>query len=157
MLYSSTWREHPAVRGASAIWCVRDPAKFAEIRGPLAQSHPELDDFCDDYTEEFASFAAETGKLNLVLARSVHEAVEAQLRAYDPPPYVVPSSGLVVIAEVLRRYPDHDVSLVGFSHEGWVWHPFAAERRLVDSLIANGRLRRIGNGVAGPATTPAAE
>ena len=53
--------------------------KFARMRGPLAMTHPELGDFCDDYTEGFARFAAETGKLNRILPASLHEAVEAEL------------------------------------------------------------------------------
>lgn len=143
MLSSSTWRTHPAVADAAEIWCVRDPEKFARMRGPLAVTHPELDDFCDDYTEGFARFAAETGKLNRILPASLHEAVEAQLAAFDPPPYVVPSSGLIVLAEVLQRYPEHDLVLAGFTHAGWDRHPFSAERRMVDGLIAAGRLQRL--------------
>lgn len=148
MISSSTWRDHPAVRAASEIWCVRDPIKFAEMRRPLALSHPDLDDFCDDYTDGFASFAAETGKVIRVLDRSIHEAIDARLRTYDPAPYVVPSSGLIIIAEILRTYPGHHVSLAGFSHEGWIWHPFAVERRLVDSFVAEGRVRRVGESAA---------
>ena len=35
-----------------------------------------------------------------------------------------------------------DIDLAGFGHAGWEWHPFAAEKQLVDSYIAAGRLRR---------------
>lgn len=148
MVSSSAWRRHPAVRDASEIWCVRDPEKFAEMRGPLSASHPDLYDFCDDYTDGFAAFAAETGKVHRILGRSIHEHVDAQLAAFDPPPYVVPSSGVVVIAAVLQRFPDHAVALAGFSHQGWEWHPFSAERGLVDALIAAGRLQRFGHNAA---------
>jgi hypothetical protein len=148
MVSSSSWRRHPAIRDASEIWCVRDPGKFEEMRGPLSLSHPDLHDFCDDYTDGFAAFAAETGKVHRILARSIHEHVEAQLAALDPPPYVVPSSGVVVIAAVLQRFQDHAVALAGFSHQGWEWHPFAAERRLVDALATAGRLQRFGHDAA---------
>src|SRR5262249_10153878 len=50
------WRANDAVKQASAIWCIRDPAKFEAMREPLLASHPELDDFCDDYTDAFAEF-----------------------------------------------------------------------------------------------------
>jgi hypothetical protein len=53
MLGSEQWTGHPAVREAEAIWSVRDPEKFAAMRASLAVSHPDLDDFCDDYTNEF--------------------------------------------------------------------------------------------------------
>ncbi|TSD82898.1 Urease operon accessory protein [Mycobacterium sp. KBS0706] len=143
MLSSTVWRTHPAVVEASEIWCVRDPDKFARMRGPLAVTHPELDDFCDDYTEGFARFAAETGKMNRILPGALHESVDAQLAAFDPPPYVVPSSGLIVLSEVVRRYPGDHLALAGFTHEGWEWHPFSAERSMVDGLIAAGRLQRL--------------
>lgn len=143
MLGSEAWREHPAVREASAIWSVRDPEKFAALRPQLAISHPELDDLCDDYTSQFNDFCAEAGKAHVVVDKLIHEAVDVALSAYDPAPYVVPSSGMIVIAEVLDKYPGADVALAGFGHTGWEWHPFAAERRLVDRYVSEGRLRRI--------------
>ena len=133
----------PAVVAASEIWSVRDPRKFAALRAPLAVSHPELDDFCDDYTEEFARFCAAAGKQHIIIDQSVHDSVDDALKAYEPGDYVVPSSGLIVIAEVLRRYPDDDVAIAGFGHIGWDGHPFAAEKRLVDSYVSSGRLTRI--------------
>lgn len=143
MASSRSWRRHPAVRDASEIWSVRDPEKFAEIRGPLSASHPDLSDLCDDYTGGFAAFAAETGKGHRILARSIHEHVDAELAAFDPPPYIVPSSGMLVIAAVLRQFRGHVATLAGFSHQGWEGHPFSTERRLVDALVIAGRLRRL--------------
>lgn len=144
MLGSEQWRTHPAVVSALEIWSVRDPEKFAALRAPLAVSHPELDDFCDDYTNEFSAFCADTGKTHIVIGKSVHESVDAALSAFDPAPYVVPSSGMIAIGEVLERYADAEVTLAGFGHVGWEWHPFATERQLVDTYIAAGRLRRLG-------------
>ncbi|MBB2693619.1 UNVERIFIED_ORG: hypothetical protein GGI63_004504 [Rhizobium esperanzae] len=144
MLGSPEWRAHPGVVSAREIWSVRDPEKFAAMRVPLAVSHPDLDDFCDDYTEAFGAFCAETCKVHVVIDKSIHEAVDASLSAFAPAPYVVPSSGMIVIAEVLSKFPGAEVMLAGFGHVGWEWHPFAAERQLVDSYIAAGRLRRLG-------------
>lgn len=152
MLGSQAWREHASVKAATEIWSVRDPQKFAALRAPLAVSHPELDDFCDDYTNEFNDFCANSGKLHRVLHKSIHEAVDAELGAYQPAPYVVPSSGMVVIADVLAAWSKDDVAIAGFGHTGWEWHPFAAEKLLVDRYVTEGRLRRLepaaGNGAA---------
>lgn len=145
MLGSHEWRAHPGVVSAGEIWSVRDPEKFAAMRAPLAVSHPELDDFCDDYTEALTAFCADTGKIHVVIDKSIHEAVDASLSAFAPAPYVVPSSGLIVITEVLNKYAEAEVLLAGFGHTGWEWHPFAAERQLVDSHIAAGRLKRLGD------------
>jgi hypothetical protein len=144
MLGSREWRAHPGVVSAGEIWSVRDPEKFAAMRAPLAVSHPDLDDFCDDYTDEFSVFGADTGKRHVVIGKTVHEAVDASLSAFAPSSYVVPSSGMIVIAEVLNTYAEAEVTLAGFGHSGWEWHPFAAERQLVDSYIAAGRLKRLG-------------
>ncbi|ARO31428.1 urease-associated protein [Rhizobium sp. NXC14] len=144
MLGSPEWRAHPGVVSAREIWSVRDPEKFAAMRAPLAVSHPDLDDFCDDYTDAFAAFCAETGKAHIVIGKTVYEAVDASLSAFEPAPYVVPSSGMIVTAEVLDKYAEAEVMLAGFGHVGWEWHPFAAERQLVDTYVAAGRLTRLG-------------
>jgi hypothetical protein len=143
MLGSAEWRRSPAVASASEIWSVRDPRKFAALRAPLAISHPELDDFCDDYTEQFTAFCEATGKRHVVIDQSVHEGLDAALADYDPGAYVVPSSGMVVIADVMLHHPGDDIAITGFSHTGWDQHPFAAEKQLVDAYVSLGRLRRL--------------
>lgn len=148
MLSSLEWRSKPAVKAATEIWGVRDPRKFAALRDTLAVSHPELDDFCDDYTEGFAAFATETGKRHFVVDQTVHDAVDTALREQGAEPYIVPSSGLIVVAEMLARHPGDDIIIAGFGHTGWSGHPFAAERRLVQSYTEAGRLRRIGQPAA---------
>lgn len=153
MLGSAIWREHPAVRAATEIWSVRDPQKFADLRPVLAISHPELDDFCDDHTSEFNAFCVDTGRRHRVVEKSIHDAVDLALGGFSPAPYVVPSSGIIVIADMLANYPDDEIVVAGFSHRGWEWHPFAAERQLVDRYEAEGRLRRLEN-IAGPGNTP---
>ena len=147
MLAGGRWKASETVRQAREIWCVRGSQMFAAMRAPLAITHPDLDDFCDDYTVGFETFARVTGRELRVVPADVHHAVDAELAAFAPPPYVVPSSGLIVIADVLANVAgtaDH-VCLAGFGHEGWQWHPFAAERRWVDAHVAAGRLERLGN------------
>jgi hypothetical protein len=147
MLAAESWQHHPAVVAASEIWSVRDPGKFAALRPDLAVSHPELDDFCDDYTEDFAAFAATSGKRHVIIDQAIHEATDAALRPFDPGRYVVPSSGLIVIAHLLAARPADDIVIAGFGHVGWDGHPFAAERLLVESYIAAGWLKRLEDGV----------
>ncbi|MFK0273987.1 Urease operon accessory protein [Ensifer sp. NPDC090286] len=144
MLGGGRWKTNAAVRQAREIWCVRSGAKFAAMRAGLAETHPDLDDFCDDYTVGFESFARSTNRGFRVVPVDVHEQVEQDLAGFSPDPYVVPSSGMIVIADILAHLatPDDDVVLAGFGHVGWEWHPFAAERRHVDALAAGGRLRR---------------
>ncbi|WP_026618721.1 hypothetical protein M728_002440 [Ensifer sp. WSM1721] len=145
MLGGGRWKTNEPVRQAREIWSVRSGVKFAQMRRALAASHPDLDDFCDDYTIGFESFARATGRKHRVIATETHECLDRDLARFEPPPYVVPSSGLVVIADVLSSFASagDDIVLTGFGHSGWEWHPFAAERRYVDALVAQGRLRRL--------------
>lgn len=139
------WKINPAVLAASSIWCVRDPGKFAAMRASIIAEHPELDDFCDDYTDGFTAFAKETAKALHVIPGSTHERLEEELAAYHPAPYVVPSTGLVAIAEFLGAFsqPGDRIHLAGFGHQGWEWHPWEAERQWVDARIADGKLHRL--------------
>lgn len=145
MALGPEWRERPPVRAAREIWCVRDGAAYAAMRPALALTHPELDDFCDDYTDDFARLAAAEGKSLRVIDPAVTAATRDALAAHDPEPYVVPSSGLITLVEVLAHHagPQDRVMIAGFGHVGWDGHPFAAERRLVEAYIAAGRLTRV--------------
>jgi hypothetical protein len=145
MLADPEWRDSEAVRRTAEIWSVRDPEKFADLKPHLAISHPELDDFCDDYTDGFATFATANGKQHRIINRSVHDALDDALLALGAEPYVVPSSGLVVIQALLSdpRHASDTIILAGFGHSGWDGHPFDAERRLVDQYIASGRVMRL--------------
>ncbi|MBO9100503.1 MULTISPECIES: Urease operon accessory protein [unclassified Rhizobium] len=142
MIRSASWRELPAVASASAIWCVRDYHKFAELKPKL---DPGLEDFCDDYTAEFARFAAMTGKSFEIIPRHHHDRIDVELQRIMSGSYIVPSSGLMALAYVMEEAagPDDRVILAGFDHKGWNGHPFDAERILVERFIAEGRIRRL--------------
>jgi len=145
MLAGGNWKGSDTVRQAKEIWCVRASETFAALREPLSHSHPDLDDFCDDYTSGFEAFAHATGRRLRVIPAETHRTLEVALAAFDPSPYVVASSGLVTIAHVLENVAREGdrIGLAGFGHEGWQWHPFAAERRWVEAQIAAGRLERL--------------
>ena len=144
------WRLNPAVMAAGEIWSIRDPEMFAAMRAPLSLTHPELDDFCDDYTDGFAAICAEAGKRHTVLPAGTHQRLALELAALDSTPFVVPSTGLIVIAEVLWNHAVEGdaILLAGFGHQGWEWHPWEAERLWVEAHVAAGRLSRL---VAEPA------
>ncbi|MCO6185320.1 Urease operon accessory protein [Rhizobium sp. L1K21] len=144
MVLNAAWRESEAVRAAKEIYCVRPPERYERMRASLAITHPELDDFCDDYTEAFEAFARETGKTFRTGSLELHQRLEDELTQLGAANFVSPSSGLLLMADVLenRAQPGDDVVLGGFSHEGWDLHPWDAERRWVDAHAANGRLRR---------------
>ncbi|MBP1861283.1 Urease operon accessory protein [Rhizobium herbae] len=156
MLGGGQWKTNAAVRRAGQIWCVRDADEFQALRPQLSASHPDLDDFCDDYTDGFRAFAKATGRAFHTVPALAQESVDAALKQFDAGAYVVPSSGMITIAEVLAhwRRPGDRVVLAGFGHAGWEWHPFAAERRYVDTLVTAGYLERVDNVVAAKLGAP---
>jgi hypothetical protein len=145
MTEDTIWRNRACVQAASEIWCVRDGAKFEALRPGLLARHPDLEDFCDDYSEGYRQIAEAEGKVLHVISPRVHESVDDALAPFQPGDYAVPSSGLIVIADILHHYakPEDEVVIAGFGHVGWELHPFPAEKRLVESWIDKGLLRRL--------------
>ncbi|MGV3549693.1 glycosyltransferase family 29 protein [Rhizobium sp.] len=145
MSEGSSWACNRSVWLASSIWCVRDPQKFQAMKPDILHDHPELDDFCDDYTEAFADYARQNGKGLHIVPATTHEALDRTLKAIDPTPYVVPSTGAVAIAQFLthHRKPQDRVFLAGFGHQGWDGHPWDAEEAWVNDLIQRGDLVRL--------------
>ena len=86
----------------------------------------------------------------------MHETLDDELKSLGAQNYIVPSSGLIVAAEVLESLaePDDVIMLAGFSHQGWKWHPFEAEREWVDDLILAGWLKRLPMEVKMPHVSP---
>ena len=115
------------------------------MRPDILRRHPELDDFCDDYTEGFANYARQNGKDFHIVPAATHEALDRTLGSFGPEPYVVPSTGAVAIAEFLTHYrkADDQIFLAGFGHQGWDGHPWAAEKAWIDDLIHCGVLARL--------------
>ncbi len=145
MLGGGRWKASSPVRQANEIWCTRDPLRFEAMRAALTVSHPDLEDFCDDYSAGFKAFADATERRMVQLSAAVHAGTDERLKVAGASAYVVPSSGLLVIEAVLdeaERSGD-SVAIAGFGHQGWEWHPFAAEKRLVDGYVAAGRLKRL--------------
>ena len=52
----------------------------------------------------------------------------------------MPSSGFVVLTYVLQRFPDSQITLIGFSFEGWSGHPWELEKRFVHTAVKRGVL-----------------
>ncbi len=146
MLEDAVWRDSVPVRDCAMIWSVRDPQKYQQIKPDVLANYPDLVDFFDDYTEAFEAFAFSRDKTHVVLPAALHDAVDTALAAFQPAPYVVPSSGLMVMAYVLNdpAYAGDNIAFAGFSHQGWDGHPFEAERQLVDAYVVAGRLTRLG-------------
>lgn len=145
MTEDAGWANNKSVWLASAIWCIRDPAKFNAMKPDILRDHPELDDFCDDYTDGFADLARQSGKDFHIVSGATHEALDRTLATFGSAPYIVPSTGAVAIAEFITHYrqPGDEIFLAGFGHRGWDGHPWMAEKAWVEDLVQKGKLRRL--------------
>lgn len=146
MTREPAWIEIPAVAQAAELWCVREALVFSAMRDSILSRHPELSDFFDDHTESYRAIASARQKQLHVISGRTYDWLEKQLKQHGDGYYIAPSSGALVIAELLHRMSEQDcILLAGFSHQGWEFHPWAAEKRWVDALAAQqGVLRRIG-------------
>ncbi|RZS76886.1 hypothetical protein EV217_5117 [Phyllobacterium myrsinacearum] len=142
MLNSNVWRHHPCVMQAHTIMGVRSPRLLMGIRNGVVAADPSLSDFCDDYTDELREFCAAHGKSFQLISPEIHAMTEGHLAPHVRQPYIVPSSGMVVIEYFLRTAADAQITIAGFSHTGWEGHPFAAEKCLVGDYVATGLLQR---------------
>lgn len=145
LLASPEWRNCQCVSEASEIWSTRDPLILPAMKRRLADSHPDLDDLCDNHTDDFGLFCEQTKKQHVVIPQSSYEAVVLELAAYWNGSYVTPSSGVIAISGALARFPNASITLAGFGHEGWEGHPFSAEKLLVDTWCKTTRVMRLAN------------
>ena len=65
-----------------------------------------------------------------------------RLRSIDPliDPTSIPSAGFLATNHVLETRPGAEVTLVGFTFEGWPGHPWAVEAAFVGREVETGRL-----------------
>ena len=69
------------------------------------------------------------------------EALEARMRAEGMHEWQMPSTGMVAFAWFEATLaPGDAIRLIGFTHEGWGGHPWAAEKRLLAPYMAQSPL-----------------
>ena len=82
------------------------------------------------------------GRPRVFLGAALDHEVERMLADIADAPSVVPSAGAKILFHVLRAYPDHEVTLFGFTHEGWPGHTWDAEAAWIDGLVKEGKVRK---------------
>lgn len=77
-------------------------------------------------------------------------AIMTKLTKFSQEPFVMPSTGMRVIEEVIENPqtfgfagPISQIFVAGFTYEGWPGHPWNAERALTDHYIAQGLVTRL--------------
>ncbi len=98
--------------------------------------------FCD-FTADLIGMAGRK-PVQRLLDTAHYFAFERRLKALTKRRFAFPSGGACVCEYLMEiaPEPDHEVELYGFSHKGWVHHPWAAEKALADGYVASGRIKR---------------
>lgn len=122
--------EH-AFESAKMIW-LPVPAEEMKPVGPEHQINlpwPAFADFTDDVinslvgTRPYRQFPP-----------TIWRALIQELRILGAEQDKVPSTGAQALAYIVRVWPKANVSLFGFSHEGWSGHPWEAEAAWIKNL-----------------------
>ncbi|MDQ0473888.1 Urease operon accessory protein [Labrys wisconsinensis] len=139
-----SWVTVPGIAAAAEIWCVRDPVWLDAIRPEFVRAYPGFEDMCIDYSGGIQEICDRHGKRLRILSAATHQRLDEELAAFSPPPYAVPSSGLIVAADVLWNVAStvDRIVVAGFSHQGSGEHPWVAEEQWVDRKVAEGKLFR---------------
>lgn len=119
-----------ALQSAEEIWLVRPSDILAER---LAAAPPEEREFYRDYTRDIIEKLVGK-KPYYVFSRAEYERVERTLVSRGARNFAMPSSGILAIDRLLDIYPGHKIDLYGFNHTGWPFHPWKAEKKLVNAL-----------------------
>jgi hypothetical protein len=119
-----------ALESAGEIWLVRPPDILAER---FAAARIKEQGFYRDYTRDIIEKLI-GGKRYYVFSRAEYERVERALMSRGARNFAMPSSGILAIDRLLDIYPGHKVDLYGFNHSGWPFHPWRAEKKLIDTL-----------------------
>jgi 1,2-phenylacetyl-CoA epoxidase PaaB subunit len=122
-LHNDAYIRREVFDAARSIWLVRAPEilKDCEIADG---DHTEA-----FFTSRFASKPIE------VLSAEISRETERRLVELGARKPFMPSTGILVIAHALKRFPDHAIDLFGFSHQGWEHHPWKAEKQLIKQMM----------------------
>lgn len=140
-------RLNPFITQARDIWLTRNPLLYSQIGDsfagkPAAQFFAEHSRIVHGPLYKGLNVKAVDYEVGLALINKIPE--------FSTEPFIMPSTGMRVIEEVVRNaiilgciVPVERIYIAGFSHEGWPGHPWQAERAIIDSYVAEGRVIRL--------------
>ncbi|MDH6229595.1 hypothetical protein M2281_000167 [Mesorhizobium soli] len=119
-------------RTAKEFLLTADPTELPSF----LNGRPRLDGCPPDYTAEILRSVVQRRPYSFIpMSRLV--ATEHALISHGARKDVIPSSGALVIDYFHDQYPDAAIHLFGFSHSGWNGHCWDAERRWIETVLAN--------------------
>jgi hypothetical protein len=136
---------NPLCRGVDEFWFPRDSSTH---RAWVSRIRPNRDDEYEDLTDGIVAANRLQGKTLVRCSAAMNDALFTALQTIErgdgipDGSFECPSTGMLAIAWSLMdpRFHAHRVVLVGFRFEGWEYHPWRAERRLVEEHVRSGRV-----------------
>lgn len=112
------------------FWLARAPSVIAVERARCIHD-PYLASTWRDHTEALIEKRIRDRKYEFIPERA-YRAVEFELKKWGAADFQQPSTGILALTHVLLTLKPKEMVLFGFTHEGWKWHPWEAERQLID-------------------------
>jgi hypothetical protein len=141
---ASDWAERSAAyRAARTIVFPRAPTIHAAHYATVQQHYTAYpaSEF-DDGANAFIARGGTAGKEVVILSPELNRYAFDLLRNVAEGPFVCPSTGFLMLTYLLLepRYQAYRKHLLGFGFEGWIGHPWAAERAIVAHYQTLGQL-----------------
>lgn len=121
-----------ALSSARKIWIAKEPSLIAE----QLLKHPSDAELWEDCSEELIHNKLQSKPWQFLSSKIYHSAMQ-NLKKYGADDHHDPSTGILAIFNICHtlttRFSPCVLTLFGFTHEGWVGHPWDAERALIDA------------------------
>jgi hypothetical protein len=141
-LVNTTDQEHFAVEpsgidcnadaATKLFWLARAPSVINAERARWLDSDPYLASTWRDHSDTLIEKRIR-GRAYEFIPERTYRVIEFELKKRGSTESQQPSTGLLGLTHALLTLRPKELVLFGFSHEGWKWHPWEAERQLIDT------------------------
>jgi hypothetical protein len=113
------------------FWLARAPNIISHERARCIRLDSELASTWRDHTKDLVEKRIR-GRAYEFVPEETYRVVEFELRKRGATNFHQPSTGVLGLAHAILTLRPTELVLFGFTHEGWKWHPWEAERNLVE-------------------------
>lgn len=121
-----------ALFSAKKIWIAKEPSLIAAQR----LKYPKDAELWEDYSDELINNKLRSKTWQFLSPRVYHSAIHS-LKKYGANDQHDPSTGILAIFNIYHTlstmFSPCVLTLFGFTHQGWIGHPWDAERALIDA------------------------
>lgn len=116
---------------AKLFWLARAPSVINAEQARCIRFDPFLASTWRDHTNALIEKRI-GGRAYEFIPERTYRVIESELKKRGSTEFQQPSTGILGLTHVLLTLKPKELVLFGFTHEGWKWHPWEAERHLID-------------------------